>query len=1584
LANRSSRESATGVEALTPLKRALLALEGLRAKVETLERAAEQPIAVIGMACRVPGADDVESFWRLVRDGQDAVGEIPGERWDVSRFYDADPEALGKMYTRSGGFLRDVDKFDAGFFEISPREAAGMDPQQRILLEEIWHALEDAGVRPADIRSTAAGVFVGICNRGYGDAIEHPFDPTLIDAFSGTGGMFSVAAGRVSYVLGLTGPSIALDTACSSSLVAVHLACKSLRAAECDLAIAAGVNVILSPWGHVFLSRAGALSADGRCRSFDAGAAGYGRAEGCGVVVLRRLSDAIAAGDRIQAIIAGSAVNHDGGSGGLTVPSGAAQTSVIRQALASARIAPEAVSYLEAHGSGTRLGDPIEARAAAAALRPGREGSPAAPPLRIGTVKTNVGHLEAAAGVVGLIKMALALEHGKLPPQIHFRSLNPLIAEAQLPLQVQAQLEDWPEADGRRIAGVSSFGIGGTNAHVVLTSPPPITREAGVVEDGPAVLYLSAKTEAALREVLVSHRRFLAASPEIPFADVCSTAACGRAHFRYRAAVVASSSAEAVEKIDALLEGEEGERAPGVFVGVAGGVAEAVAGAPACLPAPADGRGELLPAAQSSAAELYVRGIDPDRTSPTQAGYRSKVRLPGYPFQRDRHWVRAEVAGVAAGADEAPLLGKLLDLAVDETVYQTRYAVAALPWLADHTFYGTLIIAGATYLSAVFEAVRRSELGAAVELSSVAFPEPLILDDPARSTRLVQVVLKPERADSMSFRVSGADDDAAVRWRLHAVGGAAALPLDAPAKLEVDGEPLRALPGSGWEDLPIRAFYELGAACGMHAGPTFRWITGIRRRPGEAVAEMVRPDALRNHQAMAVHPGLLDSCFQLLGACLPADVYPPPSGSVPIVARVDAMRIFAPVGGRMFAHIRLRPRDETGRPSRLTSDIRLMDENGESLIEIEGLHIHVVRHDRLCARGEAPEGPATYQIEWNAVVHERREAPTSHGDGVWIVLVDDGTIGEDVVATLRARHERCLIVRKGATFTCDASREACTVHPERTEDFRRAIDWACSMGAHLRGLVHLWTLDVPGTSDGASGPHRDLAFEREGARALDASRVLSLGSALLLAQVLAGGERSRRGRLWLVTRGAQAADAAEGVSPEQAPLWGFGAVLSAEHPELACTLVDLDPSSDSRPGRDLAELLMTPADEDRLALRRGTRYAPRLVYRPVADGSVAGDFDRGAARQIQLDPNASYVITGGLGALGRRVARWMAARGARHLVLVGRRRARPDELREIEAIEATGADVRVAIADVSQRDLLADALSTIPPNHPLRGVVHAAGRVDDGAVVQQTLTRFSNVLSAKMIGAWNLHVLTRDLPLDFFVMFSSTTSVLGAPGQASYAAANAFLDALAHRRRREGRAAVSVSWGPWDVADGMIGALDARSKERWEQAGVGLIPPSRALALLESILMDDWTHVIAAAVDWPKLCARTGARADAGLLAGFTRLARKTRGARRAARGAPALRGRLSELAAPERERLLRDHVRAEAARVLGLASDQAIDPTLELESMGFDSMMAIELRNALQASLDCALPATLLFDHVTLAALCEYLAGAIFPEEAP
>jgi acyl transferase domain-containing protein len=511
-----------------------------------------EPIAIIGIGCRFPKAKNPESFWKLLRNGTDAIASVPKERWDIDAYYDPNPNTPGKMSTRWGGFLEQVDLFDADFFGISPDEVEHTDPQQRLFLEVAWEALENAGIVPTSLASTQTGVFIGLCTIDYHRLLYKNF--SCIGLHSGTGTTPCITANRLSYLLDLRGPSMAIDTACSSSLVTIHLACQSLRNRESNLCLAGGVNLILSPDSTISSSQTRLLSSDGHCKSFDASADGYVRGEGCGVVVLKRLSDATRDKDNILALIRGSAVNQDGLSNSLTAPNGLAQQAVIRQALENGKVQAADISYIDAHAVGTSIGDAIEFKALKAALMADREPDR---PCWIGSVKTNIGHLEAAAGISALIKVVLSLQHEEIPPHLHLKQLNPYISLENTPFLIPTKLQKWYRGKRSRLAGVSAFGFGGTNAHVILEEAPVSTPAPIDVQRCGHLITLSAKSDLALRELAQRYEDFFASNPDVSLADVCFTANTGRTHFEHRLCIVTESIVQLRQQLSAFIAQKE-------------------------------------------------------------------------------------------------------------------------------------------------------------------------------------------------------------------------------------------------------------------------------------------------------------------------------------------------------------------------------------------------------------------------------------------------------------------------------------------------------------------------------------------------------------------------------------------------------------------------------------------------------------------------------------------------------------------------------------------------------------------------------------------------------------------------------------------------------------------------------------------------------------------------------------------------------------------------------------------------------------------------------------------------------------------
>ena len=546
----------TVLDKLTPMQKSAYVLKKLRAKLDKIEKKQSEPIAIIGMSCRFPGASDCNEYWQLLHNGKDAVTEIPEDRWPINDFYNPDPSAPGKMNTRCGGFVSNIDMFDADFFGISLREAKKMDPQHRMLLEVSWEALENAGLSPQKLIESQTGVFIGFNQTDY-SLMHLKGDYKNFDQYTTTANGYCFGAGRIAYTFGFSGPVMSIDTACSSSMVALHQACNAIRANDCNMALAGGVQLNILPHFHIMLSQIHTLSPSGACRTFDADADGLVLGEGCGLVVLKRLSDALLNNDNILALILGTSVNHGGPASGITVPNEMAQENVIRQALKNARKTPSDIHFIETHGSGTTLGDPIEFNSIDAIFGD----RPINDPLILGSVKTNIGHLDAASGIAGLIKTVLSIQNNEIPPNLHFKTPSPKIDWSKDNIKVASEIIPWPRTEQQRIAGVSSFGISGTNSHAVIEEPPepPELKKNEVFKRPVHVFTLSAKTEKALHDLVKAYCDYLNANPHEKIENICYTANTGRDHFNCRLAVITHSILQLHEKLTAYLNGTDAD-----------------------------------------------------------------------------------------------------------------------------------------------------------------------------------------------------------------------------------------------------------------------------------------------------------------------------------------------------------------------------------------------------------------------------------------------------------------------------------------------------------------------------------------------------------------------------------------------------------------------------------------------------------------------------------------------------------------------------------------------------------------------------------------------------------------------------------------------------------------------------------------------------------------------------------------------------------------------------------------------------------------------------------------------------------------
>ncbi|ACY15481.1 type I polyketide synthase [Haliangium ochraceum] len=1518
-ADQPSTEPSTETSTETSTERSGASLSA-PAAAEVAAAGAPEPIALVGIGCRFPGGVvGPESYWELLAAGRDATSEAPRGRWNDESLFDPDPGAPGKFHVRRAGFLDDIESFDPEFFGISPREAARMDPQQRLLLEVTWEALEHAGVAADALVDSSTGVFVSGAPNQYLERFGD--DPIELDAYALTGNLPCTLSGRVSYVLGLRGPNLFLDTGCSGALVALHLACQSLRAGECDLALVAGVNVLLSADMMIGLSKTGALSPDGRCKTFDAAANGFGRGEGCGVLVAKRLRDARADGDRVIAVVRGSAVNHDGRSGGLTVPSGTAQRALMERALRQAQLPAAQVGFVEAHGTGTQLGDPIEIGALAAVY--GRASGRTAPCF-LGAVKSNLGHLEAAAGAAGVIKAALALERGEIPPNVHLAERNPDLPLADEPFELPARVHPWPSAS-QRLAAVSSFGLGGTNAHAILERlPTPPETDTGA--DAPArpvhLLALSARHPEALAEQARRLAEHLARHPGQRPEDVAFSLNCGRAHLPHRAAVRFTGGDDLRERLGALAADPEGDdairglvtdtqplRVGFLFTGQGSqyaGMSRALYASQPVFREAFDACAEFLERdAERPLAAVLADAETIDRTGNAQpAIFAVQYALTRLwrswgvaPYAVFGHSVGEVAAACAAGA-----------LTLEDALLLIRERARWMETVPD----GGVMVSVRAPAEVVAEAIapRAHE----VAIAALNGPENTVISGAGAAVRALAEELRGRGLEAKELRVSVAFHSPALDPILEPFERATAEVLTRPPRLPwiggLTGAALRGDEVDYWRrqmrepvqfTAAIGALAELGCDVLLEVGP-HPTLTGLAAEslPPELAC---LPSLRRGQDDDAV---IADSLGRLYAAGAPVD-----------------WRSW----DRPFARRRLPLPTYPFQRRRLWFDAPPRQHHTNPVTAYEREH----------------ETAWYSHCEWR----EQAQAPAAIGRGHWVLLADRGGVAAALAAELEARGHSCSLLRPGDLEARDREASADAAEPHWTATaMARALDAVCPHGRPLRGVVHLWSLDLPATAALADAD-------------LEHAASLTLGSALALVQALAGRASAGGGpRLWPVTRGAvcTGADGAA-LAVAQAPLWGLGAVIANEHPELWGGALDADPAD--QPAAALAaalagELLAGPAAE-RVAWREGRRLVARLVpYLP----------ERTAPLPVHAE--GCYLVTGGHGALGLAVAGWLVQRGAKHLVLMSRSGPDEDAQATIDALGAEGAEVIDVCADIGDPAQVRALLRDIEARGvPLRGVVHAAGVLEDGLLVNQSWEAFERVLRPKLRGAWHLHRNTRGL--DFFVHFSSASALLGPHGQGSYAAANAFLDALAHRERAHGVPALSVNWGPW--AAGMAARLDAETSRRTLGAGWTPLAVADGWRVLDRVVGSDEVQVAVLPANWATLASEGALSPLIGELAGAA--AQAPAAARRDAGRALAT---LRATAPGERRRVLEATVRRVVERTLSWSADAELGRKQRFVEVGLDSLMAIEVRNRLQRELDLTLAATTLFNYPTVGELSEHL----------
>ncbi|GAB4152428.1 MAG: hypothetical protein Fur0021_17200 [Candidatus Promineifilaceae bacterium] len=1474
-------------------------------------------VAIVGVGCRFPEAAGPEAFWDLLVNGVDAISEAPASRWDMDAFYNPEPQP-GKMNTRWGGFLQNIDEFDAHFFGISPREAERMDPQQRLLLEVAWEALEDAGIPPNQLSGTPTGVFIGISGMEYGQMQLN--DARLSDPYIGTGSALSIAANRLSYFLNLHGPSLAVDTACSSSLVALHLATQSVQRGESTLALVGGVNLILLPTVTVNFSQACFMAPDGRCKPFDARANGYVRSEGVGVIVLKPLAQAQADGDTIYAVIAGSAINQDGRSNGLTAPNHHAQEAVLRAAYANAGIPPHQVQYVETHGTGTALGDPIEAAALSAVLSPHR---PASQPCRIGSVKSNLGHLEAAAGIASVIKVLLSLHHGQLPPTLHYQTPNPAIPFTDLGLQVQDTLTPWPFAD-ERVASVSAFGFGGTNAHVVLRAPIQAAATAGTKEPDstPVLLPLSAREPAALA-ALAQRYAALLSQPETNLNHIAYSASRSRAHHNYRLALVGSNAADMATHLSAyatnsqvpvappMFQGEKHPNRPLKLIFVCGGQGsqwwgmgqQLLAAEPVFRAVIAECDQLLRPYAEWSLLAELTRPLAESRLEETAITQPALFALQmGLAALWQKWGIQPDaVVGHSMGEVAAACISGALSLAdgVRVIFHRGRLTQTAAG-------QGKMLVAEMTETEA--RAALRGYEGE-VEVAAV---------NPA------SVVLAGESAAVARFAASL--QARGVYCDYLRVDYASHSPQMTPLQPEIVASLQGIQPRS--PTIPIYSTVTGKQVTGAALGPDY-WSANLRQ-PVQFAAAMqhILADGYTAFLELNPHPVLSPSILQSLQQHGQA--------------------------GLALSSLR-RHQDEV---EQMRQTLAVLYTQGWDVnwtaVYAAGQRVPLPRYPWQRQRYWLPTLPP-----WRAASDDVPTLPTASIAAVsdWLHELLWQPIAAPTNQNGSEPHRHWLIVSQESSISqrlAQRLRQASNAPRLLAAPPAAAAGWR-EIAAQLpagSNILYLWDLESDALPD--------------------------LTPLLRLAQALA--RRRQPAQLWLVTRGAQPA-ANTPVTPGQAVLWGMGRALALEYPDLWGGLIDLDPAQPPQEVDDLLACLTCSGAERQIACRAGQFFAPRLaaVTAPLPGGlrfrADATYLLTGGLGGLGLSL-ARWLVENGarrLALMGRTPlpprAQWdQAATANRQLA------ARIAAIRQLEAAGATVVLLPADVADLSSLQAAFDRLAALQAEGllpPLRGIFHLAGVAQPLPLLEITPEAWQATLRPKVAGTLNLHALAKETiaDLDYFVLFSSMAAVLGSKDLAHYAAANAFMDGFAHYRRQLGLPALSINWGAWADA-GMT--VDTDQETYLRRLGVRPMPPAAALRRLGQAMTSQATQQMIADVDWATFRAVYEMGGPQPILANMAHQPAPPP----AVHTAPAVPIQEQLQAAPTAHwpDLLAAYLQQQVGYVLRMPAAH-ISLTHSILELGLDSIMVMELIRQFQTDLGLGLFMREIFDRPSLADLAAYLA---------
>lgn len=1436
----------------------------------------EEAIAIIGMACRFPGqATTPEAFWQLLSQGRQATTEIPSQRWESEAYYDPSPDVPGKMYTRYGCFLDAIEGFDAHFFGISPREALRMDPQQRLLIEVAWEAIENAGLAMPSLAGSSTGVFIGMMNNYEYSQLQMQQDDDEAyqdDPHFGTGSASSVASGRLAYLFDWQGPTMTVDTACSSSLVSLHLACQSLRKRECTLALVGGVNAILRPETMVNACKMGMLSIDGHCKTFDADADGFVLGEGCGAVILKPLAQARADNNPVLAVIRGSAVNQDGRSNGMTAPNKLAQEAVIRQALARAGVNPWDVSYVEAHGSGTALGDPIEIAALETVFSKGRS---AQQPLMVGAVKTNVGHLVGAAGMAGLIKTVLALQHKAIPPHLNLQHINPHVARVQEFTTIPTELRPWSTEQPTRLAGVSSFGWSGTNAHVVLEEALGVEEAHAPATTVPAhLVVLSAHTETALNKATDNFVAYMQQHPDVSLADLASTLQTSRSPLQHKRMLVCHDREEAITALNERTEKR-------VFTGISPhtrpiafllpGVGEqsidlalelyqleatfreTVDTCCALLKEQANlDLRETIFSAQAPKSPASTNGKT--TTFPQKEGVDLRRLLDRAPrtisasFERLKQTVMAQPAAFVIeyalarlleqwGIRPAAMLGYSLGEYVAACLAGVFSLEDALMLVAQRAKMIQSLPAGAMVAVFLSEQEVQPYLMSPICLAAVNAPATCVLAGPIPEIERLEARLTSKEIAHRRLETTHAFHSTMLdplRERLTRLIEGIALHAPAiPYISNVTGTWITA------EQATDPAYWA------RHMCQTVRFTQGagvllqdtnalfLEVGPGQSLSSFVRQHALCARERAGLIFSTLPTAFERQSE------YTYLLTTLGKMWLAGAKVAWSGLGaGKQRQHISL--------PNYPFEHQRYW---------IDGPH---KPRQRAIAktRGKRPI-PEWFSLPtWKQAVlaPSQHLAPTN--ETCWLLLLDTWTLGEQIVEHFTREQQTVVTVVPGTAFNKYNDAQY-AIRPGKRADYETLFRELQAVGTLPQHIVHLWTVM----------PEEDTVTR-------DLSEIMELGFYSLFALTQALGDLDLPAcQITIISTGMQNVAGNELVCPEKALLIGPCRVIPQEYAMLTCNSIDvaLPAHGTSQEAALMRQLLaeLTSEPRDSVVALRGNRRWVQNLEPAVLDDQTSTPWRAGGV----------YLITGGLGGIGLAIAEHLARNVQARLVLIGRSACPPRHMweqivaeagetasspvrviRAIQEMESHGSQVLVLRADVTDEEQMRAVIAQTQATFgALNGVVHAAGVPGMGLLQLKKREQAAQVLAPKVLGTRVLQRVLADQSLDFLVLCSSITSITGGgPGQVDYAAASAFLDAYAQRNANEQGMTIAIDWGEWqwNAWETGLAGYDAQTqsflREHRRRFGISF---EEGMEALSRILAARLPHVVVSPQDIQELIA---------------------------------------------------------------------------------------------------------------------------------